>query len=250
MLAIRPEQMKVFEEAAMLRFEDEMVVHSREFSPKLCEVIGEEQTHVAVRQAIKRAGSYGFTFRGPIRLYIEMMFLFGSDFDTDPQYPRFSKILKSSGDQMERAELLDQAVLDFQIKACGPEAANVKRALSDLLETAKAPINFPLSALVPGMLREMRRNFPEKVAYVGEDELTKLIDEGAAAGRTHGFAIRGTVLLVTLMYAFGHGCASDPLYPWIARTLDDEKITDPAARAERLEKKTLTWLERVLMSRN
>ena len=87
MLQIRFDQMKVFEEAAWLHFEDEMVVHSREFSPKLCAVLGEEQLRVALRQAIKRAGGYGFTFRGPVRLYIELMFLFGSHFDTDPQYP-------------------------------------------------------------------------------------------------------------------------------------------------------------------
>ena len=49
-----------------------------------------------------------------------------------------------------------------------------------------------------------------------------------------------------LMLAFGHGCADDPLYPWIARTLQDEAITDGAARATYLEAKALTWLEHVL----
>jgi hypothetical protein len=48
------------------------------------------------------------------------------------------------------------------------------------------------------------------------------------------------------MFAFGHGCTHDPLYPWIARTLKDERIKDPAARAERLEKKAITWLDHVL----
>jgi hypothetical protein len=47
------------------RFEDEMVVHSREFNPPLCKVLGEEQLRVALRAAIKRAGNCGFTHRGP-----------------------------------------------------------------------------------------------------------------------------------------------------------------------------------------
>ena len=59
-------------------------------------------------------------------------------------------------------------------------------------------------------------------------------------------AVREMALVIVLMLAFGHGCADDPLYPWIARTLQDEAITDPAARAKRLEKKALTWLEHVL----
>ena len=45
---------------------------------------------------------------------------------------------------------------------------------------------------------------------------------------------------------FGHGCADDPLYPWIERTLNDQAIIDAPARAKRLEKKAITWLEHVL----
>jgi len=103
MLAIRTEQMKTFEQAAMRRFEDEMVEHSKDLSPRLCEVIGDEQLRVALRSAICRAMAYGFTYRGPIRLFIEMMFFCGSSFDTDPQYLRFGELLRTPGDQMQRA---------------------------------------------------------------------------------------------------------------------------------------------------
>jgi hypothetical protein len=54
--------------------------------------------------------------------------------------------------------------------------------------------------------------------------------------------------LVILALAFGHGYASDPLYPWIARTLDDRTIADPAARADRLTRRALAWLDRVLVN--
>jgi hypothetical protein len=52
--------------------------------------------------------------------------------------------------------------------------------------------------------------------------------------------------MIVLILAFGHGCVTDPLYPWIARTLNDEAIADPAACAKRLENKALTWLDHVL----
>ena len=52
MLNIRAEQMEVFERDALRRFEEEMISHSREFSPRLCEVIGDAQLRIAVRQAI------------------------------------------------------------------------------------------------------------------------------------------------------------------------------------------------------
>jgi len=47
------------------------------------------------------------------------------------------------------------------------------------------------------------------------------------------------------MFSFGHGCTDDPLYPWISRTLHDERIVNSEARAARLEKKAVTWLEHV-----
>ena len=53
-----------------------------------------------------RAEGYGFTNRGPLRLFIEMMFLCGSGFDTDPQYPAVGAVLRAAGDQMQRAQMI------------------------------------------------------------------------------------------------------------------------------------------------
>lgn len=248
MLKVRPAQMTSFDEAAWRRFEDEMVAHSKEFTPRLCEVLGDDQLRVALRRAITRARDYGFTYRGPIRLYVEMMFLFGSAFDSDPQYPWAARILHGSEEQMVRADRLCEAVLDYQAKVSGPEAANTRRALADLRLMAREPLAIEPHDFDAGMRREMHRVFPEKATYIGEPGLTALIHEGRAEGRKHRFpAPRGEAMLVTLMFAFGHGCSRDPLYPWITRTLTDDRIVGPAARAERLERKAGTWLEHVLV---
>src|SRR5262249_22314233 len=87
MLVISTQQMQGFQQAARLRFEDEMMIHSRSFAPRLCEVIGDRQLRVAVRRAMDGAMRHGFTNRGPARLCVELIFLCGSAFDTDPQYP-------------------------------------------------------------------------------------------------------------------------------------------------------------------
>jgi hypothetical protein len=249
MLQIRAQQMTAFEQAALRRFEDEMVVHCKQSTlrARLCKVIGDEQLRVALRQAMERASTYGFTYRGPLRLYIELAFLFGSDFDTDPQYPAIGRFLNASGDQMERAEQIHQEVLDYQEKVYGPQAVNVRTALEALLVLAQKPITFSADNFVGDMLQEIKRAFPQKAAFVGDDALTALVREGRTEARKYRFpTLRGDGLLVTLKFAFGHGCTDDPLYPWISRTLIDEKIIDPAARAKRLENKAVTWLEHVL----
>src|SRR6266581_2811571 len=141
-MKIRTEQMEAFEQAALRRFEEEMVEHSKNFAPPICEVIGDEQLRVALRSAMARAGSYGFTYRGPIRLFIEMMFLCGSGFDTDPQYPAIAEVLSSPADQMQRAEQIHQGYLDYFERVSGPGAENVHKALKDLLAFARTPVTF------------------------------------------------------------------------------------------------------------
>ena len=239
--------MKAFENDALRRFEDEMVLHSKEFTPRLCKVLGDEQLRVALRQAMERADTYGFTNRGPIRLYIELMFLYGSDFDTDPQYPALAEVLNAPDDQMLRAERLYEGILDYQKKVSGVNAENVRKALTALSIFAKKTVTFSPNNFVAEMLQEMSHAFPQKAAYIGEENLTTLIHEGSAEARKYGFpSVRGETLMVVLMFAFGYGCSDDPLYPWISRTLKDERIVDPEGRAKRLEKKSITWLEHVL----
>ena len=77
-MRIRSEQITALENAMARRFQDEMVAHLAEFSPPLFRVIKEDQMREAVRFGIQKAGQYGFTLRGPIRLYLELMLLFGS----------------------------------------------------------------------------------------------------------------------------------------------------------------------------
>jgi hypothetical protein len=245
-LVIRAAQMKVFEQTGRLRFEDQMVAHSRQFSPRLCEVLGDRQLRLAVGSAIARAKGYGFTFQGPIRLFIELMFLCGGGFDTDPQYSVLGEILRESGDQMQRAERIHEASLDYLEKVSGPGAENVHQALRGLLAMARTPLEFS-NDFTAVMLQHMDRVFPEKTAYIGESALQTLIGEAVVEARRYKFEPgRQTALLVVLKFAFGHSCTDDLLYPWISRTLRDARIVSPGARADRLERKAVTWLDRVV----
>lgn len=247
MLKIREQQMQVFEAAALRNFEDEMVVHSQEFSPRLCQVLGEDQLRIALRQAMARATAYDFTKRGPMRLYIELIFLRGSDFDSDPRYSDIGKILKTNDEQMQRAEQIHQAMLDYHETVPGPGNINVHNALETLSGIAQRPVSFSPYNFEQDMLKELTNAFPQQADYVGSKKLLALIREGRSKAKTYNFtSIRAEAMLVILMFAFGHGCTNDPLYPWIANTLTDIKITDSAARAKRLEKKARTWLDHVI----
>ena len=247
MLTIRQEQTEAIRRHHLQKFEDEMVQHSKDVAGLLCKLIGDEQVRRMVHDGISQSYSYGFTCRGPIRLFIELKLLFGSAFDTDPQYPWASSILRAPGNEMTRAEELRGKTLEYQEKVSGPEAANTYAALKKLSVLASRRLPYTEHDFQTGMLEEMAKAFPQKVSYVGVAPLRSLIGEGTSIARKIAFPVpRGHFLLVALMFAFGHGCVNDPLYPWIGRTLTDEKISTPSARADRLEKKALTWLSHVL----
>lgn len=230
-------------------FEDEMVAHLADFSPPLYKVIKEDQMREVVRFGMKQADRYGLALRGPIRLYLEMMLLFGSYFDNDPQYSWAGEILidRHSVSEMQRAEWLHEKILDYQEKVSGPDGANTRKALEKMHEIGNRQVSFPSNDFIPSLRQEMYKVFPEKAEYVGKDNLTALIREGKSDARKLNLpSTRGETVLTVLKYAFGHGCANDPLYPWIGRTLRDDRIVSPEARVDRLEKKSMTWLEHVL----
>lgn len=249
MLVIRKEQIEKLNEARMRGFEDEMVAHLAEFSPPLFKVIKEDQMREAVRLGLRKAEDYGLTLRGPIRLYLEMMLLFGSHFDTDPQYPWAAEILsdRHTVSEMDRADRLFAKIADYQEKVSGPRGANTRKALENLAAFGRTNATFSSTEYVSSIRHEMTQAFPQKAEYIGKKEMTALIREARSEAKRFGLPkIDGETPMIVLMYAFGHGCADDPLYPWIGRTLRDEKITSPEARTERLRKKAMTWLDHVL----
>jgi hypothetical protein len=250
LLTIRPAQFDAFRLAALRQFEDEMVRHLARFSPTHSRGIGEEAVRHVIRLGVEHAAKYGFTYRGPVRFYIELMFLFGSHFDSDPQLPLAARALlhdEPRDQQMTRADRLYRLTLDYNETVAGPGNSHARRAIRSFRELAAAPLPFDEQNLVGGLLDLMWRLYPERCAYVGEDALRALIDEAlSAAPRRSLTSIRGVTLCCLLMFELGHGVLDDPLYPWISRTLSEGVDASPDELAARLEHKTIAYLDLIL----
>jgi hypothetical protein len=253
MLTVRKMQMELFEQVALRRFEDEMVEHLKQFSPKHCQVIGEPAVRQVIRLGVKRAAEYGLTNRGPVRFYIELMFMFGSDFDTDPQVPWAPKALNDPTltDQMTKADRLYDQVMDYVAKVAGPDHQYAKAALRRVRQVRFEELPPPDGRFTAAMLAKLKEIHPEKVAYLGQARAAELIARGRPLAEKFSLAPEhGAGLCVSAIFAMGHGFGSDPLLPWVSKTIKDPVITDSGVRAARLYSRMMTYLGGVLANQD
>jgi hypothetical protein len=250
-MIIRKTQIAAFERVAIENYVVELAEHCRQYSPYLCRTLREEELNAAIREGIDRAEDQGFTQRGPVRLYVDLMIVLGSGFDSDPQYPWAGEILRTrEGSQMERAEALHTRTVAYLGKVDGPSNAYTLKALADLAACCRSGMTFQPETAQQDTLRLMKEIHPRKVEETGEDALRLLISDGTIRGQTqYGFRdARSLVLMTVLMFAFGHHFDRDPLLPWISRTLARIDPADPETAANKLERRALVWLDAVLQN--
>lgn len=85
MLTLRPEQVAKFDEVAQKRFEDWMVLHIRECFPDDSKEHSEANIRQLIRYGIKRGASYVIESGPDLCKYIDIMVMYGRDFDLDPE---------------------------------------------------------------------------------------------------------------------------------------------------------------------
>ena len=100
LLKLRKEQMEALRHSASRNFEDRISRHLNRFFPAQCGKSGAEETlREAIRYGIKQAKDYGIVTQRGICKYLNVMFVFGRDFDKNPDFPWASKILQNPSSQ-------------------------------------------------------------------------------------------------------------------------------------------------------
>ncbi len=251
MLTIRKEQIIAFEDQSIKSFEDDTVQHLKSFTPKQFEIIGELSIRKIIKLGIEKAEKCKFTMQGPIRFYIEMMFMFGSDFDTDPQYPWVREILniESGYNQMERADKLHERMTDYIEKAVGTEGEFEKAALQKASKLQFKDLLGLNSENPDGIVNELKRIYPQKCDYLGDVLLNKLHKYSYLYAKNNSLLDYGGIsVLFALMFSFGHGCITDLQFPWISRTLETKSNINTEEISNKLFSKMMIYFNNVVNS--
>ena len=235
MLVIRDDQRVALRQHRLASFAERMTSHLMDFAPRHAETIGRERMGAVVQRGIRDAEAAGFDTVGPVRLYLELMCLFGSYFGTDPQLPWAGEILRAgfTDDQAARADALHRRSGRFLSEVFGPGNIHGRAALMALSDWARQPRPLPDSGFEAAASSGVAAIWPQRYACAGDGALRALAARARAEADARGLATdRGRTLVFILMLGFGHGFADDPLFPWFSEDGLRDRVADPAERLE------------------
>jgi hypothetical protein len=108
MVIIRKEQMNVFARPVAADLACRIRTHVTRTFPAQCDALGEAEVRRRVRAGIARARGYGLQSHYDILRFVDLLFVLGPDFDSDPDLPWAKEILTdpSARDGSERLDRL------------------------------------------------------------------------------------------------------------------------------------------------
>jgi hypothetical protein len=95
MFTIRKEQLAVFGSVGKKAFEDRMLAHLKKFFPDKYEAVGDLKVREAIQYGTQRSSAYRIISERDVCKYIDLMMVYGRDFDKDPNLPWAQSVLQN-----------------------------------------------------------------------------------------------------------------------------------------------------------
>ncbi|MGA2328140.1 MAG: hypothetical protein ABSH05_17820 [Bryobacteraceae bacterium] len=250
-MIIRPQQMEAFQGAAQASFEAEALEHIRKDYPQAVKGVEETRLKQLISKGAERARGHGFKARGPVRMFLDFLVILGHEFDRDPMLFWVGDILKDREglDEMVQAARLHLHVTTYLDLVYGRGGEHVGKGLEHIVKALPQELTAVGRSLESSAIPWLQKLHPRKCAYAGATALTNLVQQAQqASARCSLPTPEGPPLLLGLMFAFGSGVLTDPLFPWVAASL--EGGGEPKARLERLTARTQTYLRQALENRS
>ena len=97
MLKIRRAQMRFFSAAMQRSFELQMLAYVRTIFPSATEKNSDEEILRIIEDGIASASRYGIVGESDVQRYLKYMFIYGPDFDSNPNTAWAGEILRAEG---------------------------------------------------------------------------------------------------------------------------------------------------------
>lgn len=112
--------MALFAAAAEAQIEGRARAHLKNCIPDSCALLSDSELMDIIRWGRRRSRQYGIEREYDFFRYLNLMFMFGLRFDTNPKYPWTKKSLTGKGQPSARMDLL----MDYAMLECTRMAEN------------------------------------------------------------------------------------------------------------------------------
>ena len=219
MLLIRSSQMETLNANSMNQYKAELCRHLKYYDPHLCETAGDEALEKTVHFGLKRAHECGFTQRGPIRTYLEIMLSLGSDFHRDPQFFWLKTWLQPQDryQEMDRARYLQFHVVRYLDVVQDGKGENRIEALRKIQQGTLDQLIEIGSNDTAKAIRWLESIHALKCRFIGRSPLESLIELAREeAIKAELKEPEGFLLLLGFMFIHGSGVLRDPMHPEVS----------------------------------
>ena len=251
-IIITEQQLKILEPYAYENYITELVEHCNECYPHLRTTMGEENLRQVLRDAVEKAEESGFTQKGSVQFYIDLLIVFGWDFETDPQYPWIKESIQSDQgkSQIRVSTELFYEVDKYLDAISGKDSEYLFDAAKklELLTIDNLPVT--KNNFIQDMLVVLQDSYPQKYQSTEKDQRIKLIEQGIKKSKNdYQFEQPNHIgLVVILMFLLGHEFDHDPFYKWVSLEKSNQYIEGTLVMdqqetiARKLESRAKIWL--------
>lgn len=109
---LRREHVRALDRYMAESFEARAIAHLRRCFPEVAGEASDEQMRELIAYGIERSRSYGIDIERDVLRYLDLMCMFGVDFDRDPAYPWAARVLedpKTAGSTLRTNTLMAAA---------------------------------------------------------------------------------------------------------------------------------------------
>lgn len=246
-VTVTNEQLTALKPYVLDNYTDGLILHCNKLYPHLERTLSRERLKLSLKEAVYKAEESGFTQRGSVQFYIDMLVVFGMGFETDPQYPWIQQNLVQNKklSELERSMALYQQVHLYLNEITGEQDQHLLASAVRLQKLTLDNMNIERKTYIKDVHTLLYNVYPQKYQQSSKDDLTNLVRQGTIKAQAQYQLEKPNhaALIVLLMFVLGHQFDEDLFQPWIHQ----EKIQQYIGDNERLINKIVTrakiWLD-------
>ena len=168
-------QIEVLKKLSFENYVNELMEHYEIMFPLLMSSLKKDEVRSFIEQGIVLAKKSGYTQRGPVRLYLDMMIIFGSKFEQDPLFQRLNVKEENNVSQIERSVTLYTLLNKYLEAVYGVNGIYFKESLRMFndLNIKDLPVGINVSS--KDLHELLRRIYPQRYDFVTANAIDNLI---------------------------------------------------------------------------